>query len=188
MEQTYVTVNLPAKPPFLNGIVGGDKQHFPRTDQENVFKKYLRSVKKRDHTEEEDQFEDHVKVVGRVDCAKWNNYEQLFGLFDHLQVTICRYAGHMGHNLESDKHDHKPKGDQRDKIVKLIGPVHAQAQANGEKVQAKHNLPEAIETDIARGPKVNEMAVTRQEQVHGHQHSREHVDGQHLRCSRIVIR
>lgn len=60
---TYIAINFPSKPPFLDGVVCGDKQRLPRPYQEDVFKEHFGSVENCDNAKKCYQLEYNVKVV-----------------------------------------------------------------------------------------------------------------------------
>lgn len=61
--KTHISVNFPAKPPFLNRVVSGNKERLPWPNEEYVLKENFGSVEKGDDTEQGYQLEDNVKVM-----------------------------------------------------------------------------------------------------------------------------
>ena len=72
--------------------------------------------------------------------------------------------------------DQVPEGDQRDKIVELIRPVHTQAQHDGEEVHLEQDLDQPDNASVAPRPEVSEVAISGKEKICGDENPDVHVD------------
>ena len=72
--------------------------------------------------------------------------------------------------------DQVPEGDQGDKIVELIGPVHTQAQHDGEEVHLEQDLDQPDDASVAPRPEVSEVAISGEEKIRGDENPNVHVN------------
>lgn len=90
-------------------------------------------------------------------------------------VCICLLLGDLWPQCHKCINHHEPEGDQRNKIVELVRPIHHYTEDHHQEVQAEQDLSNPIESIVPLQPEEGEVPIARLKQISSDQDPDVHV-------------